>query len=303
MLHLFFKLKAFIPIFFTAFFLSNLLVSQTTPFKENLKWGIKDNEKTIIAPLYDTIFNFDDQGAVCLACFKTKTASANKFIKTVTTSFSCNYLDARSRRLSIKAEGNDTCSTFILNKSALKLYNDNSAYFTVSVKNKKHIVDKDFKQLTFNGYNDIMRAPDAGYYIAQVMNEGGVLLTGLTDLQEKNIIPFNYSGIGMNRYDSLIIACSAGLSPNGSDDVFNYKGEKIASYRRHVDMATKNFVIHKVFEPKEAYIIYNIATKEEKSLSADEIRPSMHDEILMRIKNDWYLYDLNTNQKKTFKQS
>ena len=68
-------------------------------------------------------------------------------------------------------------------------------------------------------------------------------------------------------------------------------------------MATKHFLIHKIFEPKEYYIIYNIATKEEKQLIADEVKFFMNDEILLRQKNDWYLYDLNTHQKKPYKPS
>ena len=70
-----------IVIFFFLIF-ANELRSQTVPFKQNLKWGIKENETVIIKPVYDTIFNFDFTGKVCLACFKARGVSANKFIKT-----------------------------------------------------------------------------------------------------------------------------------------------------------------------------------------------------------------------------
>lgn len=293
-----------VPHIFLGFFLISAgLASQTLTFKDKTGWGIKDGEQIILPPVYDTVFAFDASEKVCLACYKTKTASANKFIKVTTIAFSCNYFNKQHQRLQVKTEGNDTCSIFILGKNTVRLYNDNPDYFTVSVKNRKNLISKDFKQLTYKGYYDIVPSPDPAFYLVQNMNEGGVITANVVDLKERPLIPDSYSSVKLNPYDSLIIACSSGLRPNGADDILSYSGKKLESAHRHIDMATKNFIIHKIFEPKEYYIIYNIQNKEEKILNADEIQPWKHDEILIRSKNDWYLYDLATNEKKPYKPS
>src|SRR6218665_963324 len=82
--------------------------SQVKLVKENSKWGARENENFIIAPVYDTIFSFDSTQKICLACFRVKTASANKFIKTLTTSYSCRYLNKKNERLILRNVANDT---------------------------------------------------------------------------------------------------------------------------------------------------------------------------------------------------
>lgn len=276
--------------------------SQPQLFRQNGKWGAKENEAAVIPAKYDTIFNFDATGKVCMACLKSTGASANKFIKVFTISYTCNYLDKAGKRLSVKVPGNDTCTVFSHNKLSVKQYTANSPYFVVNVKNKKHLVDKQFNQLTFKGYYDISLCPEPGFLVVQ-SNETGSVLTGLINTMEEEVIPYQYTDIKFNTVDSLIIACSAGVNVGSDDDIYNYAGKKVGAYHRHVDMVTKNFVIHKLFEPKEVYIIYNIATKEEKNLNAEEVKPLSSDELLIRIKNDWYSYDMITNQKKPTKQS
>lgn len=281
---------------------SEQLFSQSHAFKENGKWGIKENETIEITPVYDTIFGFDSTAKVCLACFKIRTASASKFIKMMNTVYSCNYLNKKNERLFIRTEKNDTCSVFSLSKSSLH-YLRNQSLFTVAIKTKKYLLDKNFKQYTYTGYYDISLSDEKEFYVTQILNEWDMVVTGVINTQEREIIPYKYSHIKVNPSDSLIIACSAGIGNSSEDDVYTYDGKKKESSRRHIDMATKHFLIHKIFEPKEYYIIYNIATKEEKQLIADEVKFFMNDEILLRQKNDWYLYDLNTHQKKPYKPS
>src|SRR5688572_29402207 len=91
---------------------------QHEPFIENQKWGIKNGDKIVIAPVYDTVFNFDKNSKVCMACFKSKNTNANKFIKVTSTTYSCNYLNTESQRLVIKTSSKDTCSVFQLGKSS-----------------------------------------------------------------------------------------------------------------------------------------------------------------------------------------
>lgn len=277
--------------------------SQTSPFRENSKWGIKEGNQIIIAPVYDTIFNFDSTGSVCIACYQTQAASSNKFIKITSTVYNCNYLNKKNERLVIRNTLNDTFSVFPWNKSVLKHYSGNQPVFTVSAKGSKHLLYKNFEQITFKGYHDIRISEDPKFYYTSLMNEADIVLAGLTNTREEEIIPHQYSQIKLNTKDSVIIACSAGVRKNGEDEVFDYKGKKIIGSIRHIDLATKNFLIHKIFEPKEYYIIYNLSTKDEVKLLADEVKLYEQDEILICLKKNWYIYDLNTNEKKPFKPS
>lgn len=286
---------------FTIIF-TGTLHSQTSAFKENNKWGIRENNSILIKPLYDTVINFNGSGNACLACHKTMGASVNKFIKSLTKIYLCNYLDRTGKRLVIQTGAVDTCSVFTLGKHTVKQFTDNPNYFIVSVKSKKHLVDKNFKQLTFKGYHEILFPEVPSYIIAQKMDEANTISTGLIDYNEETVVPFQYSDIRINTNDSLIVACSAGVRTNADDDVFNYQGKKVGAYRRHIDMATRNFIIHKIYEPREYYIVYNIETKEEKIQQWDEVRFFQHDEILVRTKNNWYVYNLVTGEKRPGKQ-
>ena len=49
------KISAKILIFLIVTFIG-MIKGQTLPFKDNLKWGIKENNKILIKPVYDTIF-------------------------------------------------------------------------------------------------------------------------------------------------------------------------------------------------------------------------------------------------------
>ena len=277
--------------------LSLLSFGQTIPFKEGGHWGIKEKNNVLIAPVYDTILNFDEEGKVCMACYKIRTASPNKFIKTTIVNLSCRYLNKKNEKLSIKAEGNDTCSIFSYTKNSFKQYTENPSSFVVTVKNKRYLVTKDFKQLTFKGYHDISTTIDPAFYLTHIMAENEVIYTGLVNTDEKEIIPYQYTGIKINPVDSFLIACRAGLSNGNDDDIFNYNGKLVDSYRRHVELATKNYVIEKLFEPNEHFVIYNPKTKEERPLKADEVHFFEQDQILIKIKRDWYVYDLLTNIK------
>jgi hypothetical protein len=275
------------------------LLAQTIAFKDQNKWGVKENDRILIPAKYDTLINFEAKGNVCLACCTTKVMVANRFIKTSTINYFCNYLNRKHEKLSIVLENGDTCSVFGFGKTSVKQLTENPSGFTVIAKGKKYLVDKTFKQLTAKGYYDVNFSLDKNFYHAEKMDDNEQVYSGLIDLQEKEIIPFHYSKIKINPIDSLISGCAAGVGNNLEDDIYTYDGKKVDSYRRHIDLATKNFIIHKLFEPKEHFIIYNVKTKEEKNLKADEVYFYEHDEILIKIKNDWYIYNLFTNQKKS----
>ncbi|MBA2613925.1 MAG: hypothetical protein H0U95_18325 [Bacteroidetes bacterium] len=287
---------------FVSLVFSQKLIAQSLPFKENSKWGIIENDKVVIRPVYDTVFNFDTAGKICLACFKAKGPSANKFIKTVTVTYACNYLNKSGEKLNIKTEGADTCSVFSLGKLTVKQYTENPNYFIVSSKSKKYLVNKDLSQTLLKGYHEIYLTAEPKYIITEIKTEEGIVYTGLINFKAEEIIPYHYSGIKINNKDSVIVACSAGVGNNGDDDIYDYQGKKIKSYKRHVDMATKNFVIYKIFEPKEYYILLNLKNKEETIFTADEVTPFERDEVLLRTKNEWFVFDLASKQRKPYKK-
>jgi hypothetical protein len=275
-------------------------VAQTLPFRNGKTWGIKKNEQIIINPVYDTIFNFENTNRVCLACFKTKGVSTNKFIKISTISYSCNYLNANNKLLTIKNETNDTTSVFSLSKTTLnELYNDKN-YFIATTKNKKYLIDKNFNQITFKGYHTILLTNNPNFFVVENKTEHGQIIVGLINSQEKQILDFNYSHIKLNTFDSLIIACSSGVNPNANDEVFDYSGKKICGFKRHIDFATKTFIIHKIFDPNEHYITYNLSTKEEKELNALEVKQYSTNELLIKIKNDWFIYNMISAERKPY---
>lgn len=280
---------------------STAVFCQPQIFKELNKWGIIERDTVLIKPIFDTVFNFDAKGKVCLACNKLKTPSANRFIKIVSVTYNCNYLNKKGKRLMVIPEGSDSaCSIFSLTKQSVKQYQEDEKYIIASVKNKKFLVTKDFKQITFKNYSEIYFTSHPDFLIAEIKTEGNVILKGLIDLNEKEIVPFLYSNIKINTRDSIIIACSAGIGMNREDDIYNYLGKKTDSYRRHIDMATKNFIIHKLFEPKEYYIILNLKTKEEHIVYSEEMQLHNDEELLMRNENHWFTYDMATNKKKPY---
>lgn len=272
--------------------------SQTTIFREKGKWGIKENGKVLIGANYDTIFNFDDEEKVCLACFKTKKAPQNKFIKTSSYTYNCRYLTKANKKLQARVLGNDTCTVFGFNKHTVEEYQENPNAFTVMVANKKYLINKTFEQLTFKPYHQVKQSLDPAFYYIEVIEQNEVVYAGLIDKNEKEVIPHQFSMVKINPIDSLIYGCRAGLVENYYDDVFDYQGKKIDNYHRHIELPTKNYIVHKIFEPKEAYVVYNIKTKQDLPLKADEVHFYEQDQLLIRIKNDWYVYDLKTNTKK-----
>jgi hypothetical protein len=286
----------YIIAFFTL--VNKYLVAQTNIFREKGKWGIKENGQVLIAANYDTIFNFDDEEKVCLACFKTKKAPQNKFIKTISITYNCNYLSKENKKLQAHVVDNDTCTVFDFNKHTVEEYQENPNAFTVMVANKKYLINKSFEQLTFKPYHQVKQSIDPAFYNVEVMEQNEIIYAGLIDKYEKEVIPHQFSMVKINPIDSLIYGCRAGLVENYYDDVFNYQGKKIDNYHRHIELPTKNFIIHKIFEPKETYVVYNIMTKQDLHLRADEVHFYEQDQLLIRIKNDWYVYDLKTNTKK-----
>lgn len=260
----------------------------------------------IIAPVHDTVFNFDSTGKVCMVCERNRGLHPNKFIKTPIFSYHCTYFNKNGGRLVIKLDGEaDTTSIFALLKASVSQFSGNTNVMTVSVKDKnmldhKYLVDKDFKQLTFKSYSDVRFSEEPSFLIASKKNEGSVMVEGFLNLKEEEILPFRYSHIKLNTTDSLVIGCTAGLGLNSEDDIYDYTGKKISSYHRHIELATKKFVVHKIFSPKEYLVILNLATGEEKQEIAEEAHYYTSEEVLLMNEGHWFTYNILTYKKKSY---
>lgn len=287
--------KFVLLIFALGFFLSPL---QGQTVRENGKWGYKKDDQFLIRPIYDTIYGYDSTGRVCLACQKDKSANTNKFIKVTITKHLCHYYDNYGNKLMIRNSVNDTFTVFSRVKNSLTQYNNNSFYFTVCAKGNKYLLTKDFRQQTFKPYAEIRPCEEPLFYLAEQQNDFEQQVSGVISSMEQQIVPFAYSGISFNTGDSLIITCTGRMSNNAADDVYDYAGKKIATSNRHIELATRHFLIQKITEPKEQYIVYNLETKTEYVLQAEAISYFKNDEVLIKLKNDWYIYNLLSNQKR-----
>lgn len=290
-----------LPAILLCFFIGSLLRAQAVPFSEQKKWGIREDSRILISAHYDTLFTFDKQKRVCMACFKSESTQSGKFIKVTNLQYTCNYLDTAAKRLVIRVSGRDTTSVFQLLKQSVKDYTSNDSVFKVSYRNKKYLVRKDFKQLTFKPWMDIDLSDDPGFYVAQDLNEVDVPMYGLLNRREEQIIPFQYAGLRLNPSDSLVMVCGSGYGAGAEDYVFDYSGKKKFTFRHHIELATKDYIIFKIFEPKEHFIIYELANKQENGLEADEVLYYKGKEIRMRLRNEWWLYNLENGEKRAWK--
>jgi hypothetical protein len=290
-------LKKLVNIFIT-FFVSLIAVGQISPVKVNGKWGFTKDGAEFLPAKYDTVIAFDSVKKVCMACIKTQKPSPNKFIKMNTTTTVCKYINERKEELVIKVK-NDTCSYFNFTKAAVANYGShrNCMIVTSSKDGKKYAVDNNFKQIIFTGYDEIIPLSIKDHYMVENKTTGASYLNGVVDKNEKMLIPMEYTHIKSNPFDTLFITCTAQIRINGQDDVYNLEGKKIYSYNRHVDNATKNFIIHKVFEPTEHYIILDLKSNKEKNIFAEDITYLGNDMVNIKIKgkyNKCNLFELDT---------
>ena len=80
------------------------------------------------------------------------------------------------------------------------------------------------------------------------------------------------------------------------DDIYNYKGEKTHTSNKHIHCAGKNFVIYKLFQSENSYVIFDLAEKKERDLKAEYIYYLKNDQIAL-LDGDWFFYDLKTAKR------
>lgn len=218
-----------------------------------------------------------------MACVKSQKGSNNKFIKTNNMVFMCKYLNEENTALVINI-GKDTTAFFQYGKTCYDSYKNHPQYFSVTKNDKKYLIDKSFKQITKKGYDDVYPAEIPSYLYIKKMTTGMSYLEGVINLNEEVIIEPEYTSVKSNPFDSLFFGCTAQLKLMGEDDIFDINGKKLKSVSRHIEYATKHFIIHKVFEPREYYIVYNPTNKKEKSFFADNISYLGNEMVEIKIK-------------------
>jgi hypothetical protein len=263
-----------------------LCFAQLSTFKKNNKWGFSKDGIELSPAMYDTILPFDTAKKVCMACVKTQ-KPANKFIKMNNMLVVCKYVNDKNESLVLKVK-NDTVNYFALHKKAFDYYTQYKDYLIVSARDKKYVVDKQFKQITFTGYDEIIPSSIKNHFIVENKTIGLSYIDGVIDRNEKLVVPMEYSNIKSNPFDTLFICCTAQLKLNGSDDVLDINGKKIQTFNRHIDNASKNFVIHRIFEPYEYYIVYDLKNKKEKIINAEDITYLGNDNVNIKIKGKYY---------------
>jgi len=264
------------------------------------RYGMSLSGKVVAPAIYDTIYMLDPAGSICLGCQLKITTGNNKLFKVTTRSYYCHYRNGRGEVLRIRTENNDTNSVFTLTKNTITQGLEGP--FAVAVHTKKYLVDKTFKQLTFKGHNDVMATEDPNYYVIEEINEAENRFAGLVDKTEKVVFPAKYSGVHVNLKDSLMVLCSAGIKSNSEDEVYTYQKKKIYSSYKHIHLATAKFIILEVFEPEEYFVIVNLSNRVEKQLKAQEVVYHSTDEVMIRLKNTWYIYNLLSGEKKQIKK-
>lgn len=268
--------------------------SQTlSAYKLGTKWGFKQGQAIVIEPQYDSVFGFDQTHQICLVGNEDAAKrSINSLTRQVRKEYTFNYINTKNQKLYFKApQGLDSSSNVNVNKQTASLYLGKNQTFVASVNGKKMLVTKKGVQLSNASYDNINFTKVPGFYTFEMSSSWGLM-----DENAKQIIPPTYSKININVYDSVIYCCTAGSKFNGSDDIYNYKGEKTHTSTKHIQCAGKNFAVYKLFESENDFIIYDLKEKKERHIKAEYIYYLKNDTVAL-LDDDWFLYDLKTEKR------
>lgn len=275
-------------------FTSVCVLSQTiSSFKSQGKWGFKKGEALIIEPQYDSVFGFDQTGQICLVGNEDASKrSINSLTRQMRKEYAFYYINPKNQKLYFKEPLalDSTCNVNV-NKQTASLYLGKNDVFVVSVDGKKMLWSKKGKRMPSSSHDNINFTKVSGLY---TFEESSVW--GLMDETGKQLIPPTYSKISFNTFDSIIYCCTAGSKFNGSDDVYNYKGEKILSSNKHIQCAGKNYVIYRLYASENSFIVFDVKENKEKPLKAEYVY-YLKDNKIALLDQDWFFYDLKTENR------
>jgi len=275
-------------------FTTACVFSQTiSAFKSQGKWGFKKGEAVIIEPQYDSVFGFDQTGQICLVGNEEAAKrSINSLTKQVRKEYTFNYINSKNQKFYFKPQlGLDSSCNVNVNKQTAFLYLGKNDVFVVSVNGKKMLWSKKGNMVSSTSHDNINFTKVPGLY---TFEESSVW--GLMNKTGKQLIPPTYSKINFNTIDSVIYCCTAGSKYNGSDDVYNYKGEKIHSSNKHIQCASKNYLIYRLYASENSFIVFDIKENKEKALKAEYVYYLKDNKVAM-LDEDWFIYDLKTEKR------
>lgn len=268
-------------------------------FKSENKWGFKQDSKVVIEPQYDTVFGFDPSNKICLvgktSPFK---RSINSLTKEVRKEYIYNYITPSNKKIYARiSDSKDSVCDFSITKVTMNKYLNDKNYFIVNYNGKELILNKNGRQITELGFDNISFSKVDSFFITETRDtKSANVFLGVINAKGKQIIPPTYSKISFNIYDTLIFCCTAGIRFNGSDDVYNYKGEKLHSHTKHIQCATKKYTIFRLFESENSYAIFDNKTLKEKPMKAEYVYYLNNDNIVL-LDGDWFFYNLATEKK------
>lgn len=284
--------------FLVFLFCATLNAQIISAFKQKGKWGFKKGESILIESQYDTTFGFDQTNSIALVGnLNPDKKIINPLTKEVKIEYRYFYINSQNQKIHIKRSNTDSVVEVNINKHIPALYLNNNHAFIALVNGKKHLVTKKGATVIRNGYDNLNFTKIPCFYTVETKDvKTGHNYIGLLDEKGNYIIQQAYSKISINPYDSLIFCCTAGIKFNGSDDVYNYKGDKIHTSAKHIQYVSKNYAVYRLFESENSYVINDIANGKERPLKAEWVYYLQHDRLVI-LDGDWYFYDMKTDKR------
>lgn len=292
-------LKAAYLLLFVLMFVSTTCLAQSiSSFKQKNKWGFKKGESIIIEPQYDTTFGFDQTNSVALVGnINPAKKSINPLTKEIKVEYQYFYIKSDNQKIHIKRSENDSVFEVSLTKQSPAGYLTANRAFIANVSGKKYLMHKNGYNVSQMGYDQISFTKFLNCYKVETKDvKSGHTHIGILGEQGKYIIQQVYSGINLNTVDSLFICCTSGVKYNGSDDVYNYIGNKVHSSARHIQYCGKNFAVYRLFESENSYVVFDIHTNKERELKAEWVYYLNNDKLVL-LDGDWYFYDMKTDKR------
>ncbi len=274
---------------------------QLLPYFENNKWGFKDEKSIVIKAEYDYVFGFDRTNQIALVCNKNDfNKSVNPLTGEEEQAKDYYFIDSKNHKIKLLIENfPDSIYTFSDQQELRYNYQDSSNYFKILCHQKLYLFSKKGKQLSF-GFDNILESKASGYFETEnysEFNKEVIRTKGLIDSTGLEVIKCKYHSININTEDSTIYCCSAVYNNKLNDDVYNYKGKLIYSSKQHIEFASKNIHVLKLYEPKELFLVENTLTNSNYDFEGSTFIYMNHYKAFVINKGNWFIIDLITKKK------
>lgn len=271
------------------------------PIHENGKWGFSNGEKIIINPTYDTVFPFDEKNKIALvATINEFNSSINPLTGEKEPGYDYFYINTNNKKFKLLPNDfPDSLEHLPFQQEFHLKYRDCKSILHILFQDKVYLFSIDGKQLT-QGYDNIyFQEKVKGFLLENIIEKSGkeYVLKGLYNHESNSNIPCKYKTIEFNLTDSIYFCCSALFDNSKNDDVYNYKGKRVAYSPDHIEFASKNCLITKVYHPKTQFWVDDKKQNKNYSIEGDELIPLKNNHCLIISKNNYTLFDLNNHKR------